>query len=253
MRINSWLSKLKMKHALTLHTTVTVWTRILIPTNKLVSAPLLLCCHFLKLGRISIKASVFLMVLALAACSGRDNDQPTFTTVDVTGAPWGKDFQLMDHAGKSRRLADFRGKVVVLFFGYVNCPDVCPTNMAELAAALTILGPDADRVQVLMVTLDPKRDTPDILRQYVPAFHPSFLGLYGDEQATANIAKEFKVFFKLQKPGESGFYTVDHSGGLFVFDPLGNIRLYISDEHSPEIIARDLQTLIKQSDVRDRR
>lgn len=209
--------------------------------------------HLQNWGRVCITTSFLLIALAVAGCIDREADKPTFTTVDVTGAPWGKDFQLTDHEGKIRRLADFKGKVVVLFFGYVNCPDVCPTNMAELAAALGILGPDANKVQVLLVTLDPKRDTPDILRQYVPAFHPSFLGLYGDEQTTANIAKEFNVFFKLQKPGESGFYSVDHSGGLFVFDPQSNLRLYISDEHSPEIIAQDLQTLIKQASGKDLR
>lgn len=201
-----------------------------------------------------VKAVLVLIVsLLVSACGEKDAPPPNFATVDITGAPWGKDFQLTDHTGQPRSLADFRGKAVVLFFGYVNCPDVCPTTMVKLAAALNSLGADAGRVQVLLVTLDPKRDTPDILRQYVPAFHPSFLGLYGDEQATANIAKEFKVFYQRQKPGADGFYTVDHGGGIFVFDPESRIRLFISDEHAADVIARDLQTLLKQSEGKYRR
>lgn len=200
-----------------------------------------------------IKAALVLAVsLLLSACGDKDALQPKFTTVDVTGVPWGKDFRLTDHTGQARSLADFKGKAVVLFFGYVNCPDVCPTTMAKLAAALNILGADANQVQVLLVTLDPKRDRAEILRQYVPAFHPAFLGLYGDEQATDTIAQEFKVFYQRQKPNANGFYTVDHGGGIFVFDPQGRIRLFISDEHGPDVIARDLQTLLQQTDGKSR-
>lgn len=200
-----------------------------------------------------VKAALVLVVsFLLSACGEKDAPHPKFATVDITGAPWGKDFRLTDHAGQARSLADFKGKAVVLFFGYVNCPDVCPTTMAKLAAALNTLGADANRVQVLLVTLDPKRDTPEILRQYVPAFHPAFLGLYGDEQATDIIAKEFKVFYQRQKPGANGFYTVDHGGGIFVFDSQGRIRLFISDEHGPDVIARDLQALLQQTDGKSR-
>lgn len=200
-----------------------------------------------------VKAALVLVVsLLLSTCGEKDALQPKFATVDITDAPWGKDFQLTDHTGQARSLADFKGKAVVLFFGYVNCPDVCPTTMAKLAAALNTLGAGANRVQVLLVTLDPKRDTPEILRQYVPAFHPTFLGLYGNEQATDAIAKEFKIFFQRQKPGANGFYAVDHGGGIFVFDPQGRIRLFISDEHGPDVIARDLQTLLQQADGKSR-
>lgn len=200
-----------------------------------------------------VKAALVLVVsLLLSACGEKDATQPKFATVGITGAPWGQDFRLTDHTGQARSLADFKGKAVVLFFGYVNCPDICTTTMAKLAAAFNILGVDTNRVQVLLVTLDPQRDTPEILRQYVPAFHPAFLGLYGDEQATDTIAKEFKVFYQRQKPGANGFYTVDHGGGIFVFDPQGRIRLFISDEHGPDVIARDLQTLLKQTDGKSR-
>ncbi len=196
-----------------------------------------------------VKAGLVLVLsLLLSACGVKDAPQPKFSTVDITGAPWGEDFRLTDHNGQARSLADFKGKVVALFFGYVNCPDVCPTTMTKLAAALNTLGADANRVQVLLVTLDPRRDTPEILRQYVPAFHPTFLGLYGDEQATDNIAKEFKVFYERRKPDATGFYTVDHGGGIFVFDPQGRKRLFISDEHGPDVIARDLKTVLKQAD-----
>lgn len=186
--------------------------------------------------------------LLLSACGESGAPQPKFATVDIAGVPAGKDFRLTDHTGQARSLANFTGKAVVLFFGYVNCPDVCPTTMAKLAAALNTLGADANRVQVLPVTLATKRDTPEILRQYVPAFHPAFLCLYGDAQATENIAKEFKVFYQRQKPDANGFYMVDHGGGIFVFDPRGRIRLFISDEHGHDVIARGLQTLLKQTD-----
>lgn len=191
---------------------------------------------------------VLVVSLLLSACGEKEIAQPQFATVDITGAPWGTDFQLNDHHGQARSLANFRGKAVVLFFGYLNCPDVCPTAMAKLAAAMQALGEDANRVQVLLITLDPKRDTPEILKQYVPAFHPAFLGLRGDEYVTSNLAKDFKLVYQLQKPNADGFYTIDHSGGIYVFDPHGRIRLFIGDEHSPDVIARDLRILLKQSD-----
>lgn len=196
-----------------------------------------------------LKYALMLAVsLSVVACGEKSNSQPQFNSVDITNANWGREFQLTDHNGKPRSLTDFRGKAVVMFFGYVNCPDVCPTTLTKLAGVLNTLGNDAQRVQVLLVTLDPKRDTPDILQKYVPAFHPSFLGLYGDEKATEQIAKEFKVFYQRQKPGASGFYTVDHGGGTFVFDPQSRIRLYIGDEHSTYVIARDIKTLLTESD-----
>jgi protein SCO1/2 len=190
---------------------------------------------------------IALIVLAvlLAACDKQAPVQQKFSSVDITGSPWGKDFHLTDHNGQPRSVADFKGKAVVLFFGYTNCPDMCPMTMYKLATAMEKLGKDAERVQVLFVTLDPKRDTPEILKKYASAFHPSFIGAYGDEQTTQETAKEFKIFYQHQKPDANGFYTVDHMGPSFVFDPQGRLRLFIADQHSADMIAQDLQTLLK--------
>jgi protein SCO1/2 len=195
-------------------------------------------------------AAAALLAGALAyawwAWPGAGSQSKKFEAIDVTGVDWGKGFELTDFNGKPRTLADFRGKVVLLFFGYTHCPDMCPTTLAKLGEAMRLLGADANRVQGLFVTVDPKRDTPQVLAQYVPAFHPAFLGLYGTEQQTASAAKEFKVYFQAQKPGESGFYTVDHSGPVFVLDRRGRLRLFASAENSAESVARDLQLLLKE-------
>jgi len=169
-----------------------------------------------------------------------------FNAVDVTGAEWGKRLELLDHHGKRRTLADFRGKVVMLFFGFTHCPDVCPTALATLAQARRLLGEDAAKVQGLFVTVDPERDTPEILSKYVTAFEPSFLGLYGDAAATEAAAKEFKIYFRAQKPDANGAYGVDHSGQMYVMDPQGRLRLFIrSHDAAPEAIAHDLRLLIE--------
>lgn len=170
-----------------------------------------------------------------------------FNAVDVTGADWGKDFVLLDHQGKRRTLAGFRGKMVMLFFGFTHCPDVCPTALATIAQARRLLGEDADRVQGLFVTVDPKRDTPDILAQYVTAFDPKFLGLYGDQAETETVAKEFKIYYRAHKPDANGAYGVDHSGQVYVIDAQGRLRLYIrSHDAAPEVIAHDLRLLFQQ-------
>jgi protein SCO1/2 len=191
--------------------------------------------------------AIALLILAvlLAACERTSPPQQKFSSVDITGSPWGKDFRLTDHTGQTRTLADFKDKAVILFFGYTNCPDMCPMTMYKLATAMEKLGKDAERVQVLFVTLDPKRDTPEIIKNYASAFHPSFIGVYGDEQTTQETAKEFKIFYQHQKPDENGFYTVDHMGPSFVFDPQGRLRLFIADQHSADMIAEDLRTLLK--------
>jgi len=171
-----------------------------------------------------------------------------FEATDVTGVPWGKGFALTDHHGKPRTLADFRGKVVTLFFGFTNCPDVCPTTMAMLGETMRRLGGDAAHVQGLFVTVDPGRDTPQVLAQYVPAFHPSFLGLYGDEDAIARTAQEFKIYYKAHAPDHRGAYAVDHSGQVFVFDKAGRLRLLVSrsSEATPDSVAHDLRVLIEE-------
>ena len=171
-----------------------------------------------------------------------------FEAVDITGVDWGRGFDLTDHHGTRRTLGDFRGKVVMLFFGYTNCPDMCPTTMALLASAVRQLGEeDARDVQVLFVTVDPARDTPQVLAQYVPAFHPSFLGLYSDPETTARTAREFKAFFELRAPNEHGSYTVDHSGQVFVFDPQGRLRLFVRPEAAPEAVVHDVRKLLAEA------
>lgn len=183
-----------------------------------------------------------LLILMLAACQQAATEK--FVNIDVTGLDYAQDFTLTDHHGKSRSLADFKGKVVVMFFGYTQCPDVCPTTMAEMADVMTALGPQADQVQVLFVTLDPARDTPPILAQYVPAFDPRFLGLYGDEAATEKVAKEFKIFFQKVPGKQPGSYTVDHTAGSYVFDPQGHIRLFIKHAQGAAPIVHDLKLLL---------
>jgi protein SCO1/2 len=184
--------------------------------------------------------TTLIAALILAGCSGSG---ASFKNTDITGADYGKDFVLTDHTGKMRTLADFRGKVVVMFFGYIHCPDVCPTTLAELKVVKEQLGEDGGRVQVLFVTLDPERDTPQLLATYAPAFDPSFLGLYGDTAATARVAKEFKVFYQ-KVPGKTpDSYTLDHTAGSYVFDPQGRLRLFIRQGNVPNLVA-DLKLLL---------
>lgn len=184
-----------------------------------------------------------LALLALAACE-KTPPTPVFKNTDITGAPWGREFALTDQFGKPRTLADFRGKVVALFFGYAQCPDVCPTTLADLDAALKTLGAQAKDVQVLFVTLDPERDTQALLASYMAQFNPSFLALYGNLAATDRTAKEFKIHYA-KNPGKNGRYTLDHSAGTYVFDRAGQIRLLVPYGTRPQVIAEDLQILLK--------
>ncbi len=190
-----------------------------------------------------------LLVLALASLAATGCDKlfappRTFHGVDITGVDLGPDFRLTDHTGKERTLADFRGKVVALFFGYIHCPDVCPTTLSEMAGALRLLGPDAQRVQVLFVTVDPKRDTPELLAQFVPAFNPTFLGLYGDSAATAKVTRDFKIY-AAERPGKTAdSYTVDHSAQTLVFDTQGRLRLMLPYATGSEKIAADMRILL---------
>jgi protein SCO1 len=187
--------------------------------------------------------TLFGLVLAALALAGCGGSGPSFKNTDITGADYGKDFALTDHTGKTRTLADFRGKVVVMFFGYTRCPDVCPTTLAELKAVKEQLGEDGKRLQVLFVTVDPERDTRKLLANYVPAFDPSFLGLYGDPAATAKVAKDFKVFYQ-KSPGKTPEgYTVDHTAGSYVFDPRGRLRLFVRHGNAANLAA-DLRILL---------
>lgn len=173
---------------------------------------------------------------------------PQFQAIDITGADWGRGFELTDHRGTRRTLADFQGKVVMLFFGYTGCPDMCPTTLALLGETMKTMGSDAGRVQGLFVTVDPKRDSPRVLSQYVPAFYPSFLGLYADEATTERTVREFKGYAHANAPNEHGAYTVDHTGQVYIFDPAGRLRLLIRpDGATPQSIAHDLRTLLQEA------
>jgi len=184
-----------------------------------------------------------LLLICLAACSPK----PEFKNIDITGSTaFGKDFSLVDPDGKVRTLADFKGKVVVMFFGYTQCPDICPTTLTEMQQVMTLLGPQADKVQVLFVTVDPDRDTAAILKQYVPSFDSRFMGLRpADEAALEKVTKDFKIYYK-KVPGTSpGSYTIDHTAGSYAFDPEGRLRLYIKHAQGPETLAHDLKELLK--------
>ncbi|MDE2429927.1 MAG: SCO family protein [Burkholderiales bacterium] len=182
------------------------------------------------------------LLVGLVGCS---KPAEKFMNTDLTGLDYAKDFALTDHNGKPRTLADFKGKAVVIFFGYTQCPDVCPTTMVEMANVMKQLGGLADRVQVLFVTIDPERDTQSLLANYVPNFDPRFLGLYGNAEATAKVAKDFKVFYQ-KVPGRTpGSYTMDHTAGSYVFDPEGHIRLFLRHGQGAEPIVHDLKLLLK--------
>ena len=192
----------------------------------------------------AVSALAFSMALGLAGCDKLTTKPASFQNTDVTGLQYAQDFALTDHTGKPRTLADFKGKAVLVFFGYTQCPDVCPTTMAELAGVMKELGPLADQVQVLFVTVDPERDTQALLAQYVPAFDKRFLGLYGDAAATAKVAKEFKVFYAKVPGKESGSYSMDHTAGSYVFDKNGKVRLFLRHGQGAAPIVHDLKQLL---------
>ena len=194
------------------------------------------------MNRRALLAGLAAAVLAVAGCGGPP--RPSFKATDITGADFGKRLSLTDHHGKPRNLEDFKGKVVVVFFGYTQCPDVCPTTLATLKEVKERLGPDGKRLQVLFVTVDPERDTEQLLALYVPAFDPDFLGLYGDLEATAQAAKEFKVFYS-KTPGKTPTsYTIDHSAGVFLYDTQGRIRLFGAHGYTVDAYVNDIRALL---------
>lgn len=187
--------------------------------------------------------AVLLAVCLTGGCS--EGGAPRFKLTDVTGASFGKAFELTDHNGRRRTLADFKGKVVTLFFGFTHCPDVCPTTLVEMASVTKELGNDAGRVQVLFVTVDPERDTAGVLKRYVPAFHPSFLGLTGSADDIARTAKEFKIIYQKQKL-QGGAYTMDHSAGTYIIDGEGRLRLFAQYGAGAPALLHDIRLLLKQ-------
>jgi len=186
-------------------------------------------------------------VLALTACEKPQTPKVPFANTDITGLDYAKGFALTDHNGKPRTLADFKGKVVVVFFGYTQCPDVCPTTLSELAGIKQALGSDAERLQVIFITLDPQRDTPELLAGFVPAFDSSFLGLWGEQAVIDKVAKDFKVFAQKVPSKDSKSYTIDHTAGSYVFDDQGRIRLFVRHGQGSDGLQKDLQRLLTGS------
>lgn len=189
------------------------------------------------------------LVLFLSACnppaqSGTDSKGASFVGTDITGADFPKPLSLTDHTGKKRTMSDFKGKVVTLFFGYTHCPDVCPTTMVDLKQTMKLLGDKANDVQVIFVTVDPQRDTQEVLAQFVPSFDSRFIGLWGSLQETAETLGNFKIYYSKVESKTKGDYTIDHSAGMYVFDKEGKIRLYLDYGQKPADIASDLTKLM---------
>lgn len=185
---------------------------------------------------------VALAALLASGCS----EKPPFQGIDITGADYATGFNLTDHNGQKRTLQDFRGKVVVIFFGYTQCPDVCPASMTELAQAKALLGPLGDKLQGLFVSVDPERDTPGIMREYMASFDPTFLALYAEPGQLPELAKSFKVYYKKVDGKTPTSYSMDHSAGSYVYDPQGRVRLYHRYASGAEGLAADVKRLLEE-------
>lgn len=197
------------------------------------------------LKKIAIYAMLACASGLFVACSDEANRAPEFASVNITGATYAKDFELTDHHGKTRRLTDFSGKVIVLFFGYTQCPDVCPTSMGELAQIKKDLGADGERVQVLFVSVDPERDTPEMLKEYMGSFDPTFLALHTNKEKLAEVAKAFKIYYKKVEGKTPTSYTIDHSAGNYVYDTKGQLRLFTRYGSDPKGLIHDIRLLLK--------
>jgi protein SCO1/2 len=175
------------------------------------------------------------------ACS---DSKVSFSSVDVTGVDYAKDFDLTDHNGRQRHLSDFGGKVVLMFFGYTQCPDVCPTTMTEMTAIKKALGKDGDRLQVLFVTVDPERDTPELLKAYMENFDPTFLALRTTPEKLVELTRDYKIYFKKVEGATPTSYTMDHSAGSYIYDPKGKLRLFTRYGSPQEALGKDIQALL---------
>ncbi len=187
---------------------------------------------------------ILLLSASLAACDNRSNNQPQFSGIDITGADYGKALKLTDHTGKPRSLDDFKDKVTLVFFGFTHCPEVCPTTLRDLASLLKQLGGDAEKVQVLFVTLDPERDTQELLAKYVPSFHPNILALRGDDAAIKAAAQSFHVFYEKRPGSTPQNYTIEHFTGTFVFDRDGKLRLLMNYGIGIDKMLHDVKLLL---------
>ena len=196
-------------------------------------------------GRRRLGVALLLATLSpgfLVACG---EQKPAFSSIDITGAEYGKNFALPDQNDQVRRLADFAGKVVVVFFGYTQCPDVCPTTLTELAEVKKLLGKDGERLQALFVTVDPERDTPELLKAYMVNFDPSFLALRPAPEELEAVAKDFKIYYKKVPGASATSYTMDHSAGSYIFDPKGQLRLFTRYGSGAPVLAADIAVLMR--------
>jgi protein SCO1/2 len=194
---------------------------------------------------VKILASLAALSLTSAWLAGCTPDKPQFKSIDLTGADYAQGFSLLDHNGQLRTVKDFAGKVVVVFFGFTQCPDVCPTSMAELAEVKRMLGTDGDKLQAIFITVDPERDTPELLKAYMGNFDPGFVALRPTPEQLPQVAKDFKIYYKKVDGKTKGSYTLDHSAGSYVYDPQGRIRLYNRYGSGAEALASDIRLLIK--------
>ncbi len=199
----------------------------------------------LKLNVLKSIASYVILITSVALLSACSDGKPQFSAIDVTGANYAKDFALTDHNGQPKSIKDFAGKVVVLFFGYTQCPDVCPTTMTELVEVKKLLGADGDKLQGLFVTVDPARDTPAVLKSYMANFDPTFLALYAAPEALAVVAKDYKVYYKKAEGKTPTSYTMDHSAGSYIYDTQGKLRLYTRYGSGSAALAADIKLLLK--------
>ena len=197
--------------------------------------------------RRTLKTLAGLAALSLTSAwlTGCAPDKPQFKSIDLTGADYAQDFSLMDHNGQLRTIKDFAGKVVVVFFGFTQCPDVCPTSMAELAEVKRLLGLDGDKLQAIFITVDPERDTPELLKAYMGNFDPGFVALRPTPEQLPQVAKDFKIYYKKVDGKTKGSYTLDHSAGSYIYDPKGRVRLYNRYGSGAEVLASDIRLLLK--------
>lgn len=199
----------------------------------------------MKRNTIKFIATCVMLTGAMGIFSACTPRQPSFASIDVTGAGYAKDFELTDHNGKVRHLSDFAGKVVVMFFGFTQCPDVCPTSMTELAEVKKALGADGDKLQALFVTVDPERDTPEVLKGYMANFDPTFLALYTSPEKLVTLAKDYKIYYKRVDGKTPTSYSMDHSAGSYVYDTQGRLRLFTRYGTGPKPLTEDIRLLLK--------
>ncbi len=187
----------------------------------------------------------FLCMALLAGCMACAPDKPQFNAVDLTGADYAQGFQLKDHNGQMRTMSDFKGQVVVVFFGYTQCPDFCPTTLTEWVQVKKALGDQGQRLQAVFITVDPERDTPALLQTYMANFDPTFLALVPSMEELPNLAKSFKLYYKKVAGSTPTSYTMDHQAGTYIYDPEGRLRLYARYGIGPQAMAQDIAALLK--------